>query len=164
MKAIGQAAASSALEGQRPGRSPAEPEQLVRQRVGLMAGRAALHDPLGEAPEVLHEHHPQGDGDGPQLADGERLHALECADEALERVGLEAAVRVGDEGPGEAEHARVAFKGAFGELGELAVEAGRKILPDLPHDLVDDVEVVDEPLRGRRDRAFLSDHARRCAR
>ena len=45
-----------------------------------------------------------------------------------------------------------------GELGELAVEPGREILADLPDDLVHDVEVVDEPFRRRRDRAFLPDH------
>jgi hypothetical protein len=43
------------LEGQGAGRSPAEPEPIVRQRVGVMAGRASLHDPLGQAPEVLHQ-------------------------------------------------------------------------------------------------------------
>ena len=71
---------------------------------------------------------------------------------------LEAAVGVSDERPGEAEHARIPLQSAFRELGELAIEPGREILPDLPNDLVDDVEVVDEPLRGRRDRAFLPDH------
>ena len=145
-------------EGQRSGRSPADAEQLVRQRVGVMAGGASLHDPLGQAPEILHEHDPQGDGDGPELADGQRLHALESADEALERLGLEVAVGVRDEGPGETQDARVAVQGALRELGELAVESTREVLSDLAQDLFDDVEVVDEPLRGRRDRAFLSDH------
>ena len=148
-------------ERERPGRAPGEAEELVRQRVGLAARRAPLHDLLGETPEVLHEHQPEGNGHRPQLADGERLHALESADEALQRVRLESAVRVSHEGPGEAEHARIPFEGTFGELGKLAVEAGREILPDLPDDVVDDVEVVDEPLRGRRDRAFLPDHPRK---
>ena len=42
--------------------------------------------------------------------------------------------------------------GTVGELGKLAVEPRREILPDLPDRRVHDVEVVDEPLRGRRDR------------
>ena len=78
----GQGGGLEGLEGQGAGRSPAEPEQLVGQRVGVMAGRASLHDPLGQAPEVLHQHHAQGDGDGPELADGQRLRALERAHEA----------------------------------------------------------------------------------
>ena len=118
-----------------------------------MAGGASLHDPLGQAPQILHEHDPQGDGDGPELADGQRLHALESADEALERLGLEVAVGVRDEGPGETQDARVAVQGALRELGELAVEATREVLSDLAQDLFDDVEVVDEPLRRGNDGA-----------
>ena len=96
-----------------------------------MARSAAVDDLLGQAPEVLHEHHTERDRDGPQLADGQHLDALESLDEALEGLGLEAAVGVGDEGPGQPEHARVALEGAVGELRQLAVESRRKILPDL---------------------------------
>jgi hypothetical protein len=45
-----------------------------------------------------------------------------------------------------------------GQLGKLAVEPGREILPDVADDLVHDVEVVDEPFRRRHDRAFLPNH------
>jgi hypothetical protein len=65
---------------------------------------------------------------------------------------------VRDEGPGQTEYAWVTLKGTFRELGELAVESRRQILPNFSYDFVDNVEVVDEPLRGRRDRAFVSDH------
>ena len=53
--------------------------------------------------------------------------ALEPADEAPEGLGLEVAVGVGDEGPGQAEDARIALQGTVGQLGELAVEPGREI-------------------------------------
>ena len=76
----------------------------------------------------------------------------------METLGLESTIRVRDKGPGEAEHAWVARKRPFGELWQLAVEPGRKRFPDLAHDFVDDVEVVDEPLRGGSDRALLTDH------
>ena len=147
------------LEGQGTGRLSTEPEQLVGEGVGVMAGGAALHDALGQAPEILHEHHPQGDRDRPEFADRQRLHALVGTYEAVERLGLEAAIRVRDEVPGESEHAWVALKRPFGELGQLAVEPGREIFADLAHDVVDDVEVVDEPLRGGSDRALLTNHA-----
>ena len=145
-------------EREGPGRLSGEAEELVRQGVGLVAGGASLDDPLGEPPQVLHEHDPEGDGHGPQLADGQGLHALESADEALQRIAIEAAVGVCDERPGQAEHAWIPLQRPVGKLGELAVEPGREILPDLPDDLVHDVEVVDEPFRRRRDRAFLPDH------
>jgi hypothetical protein len=65
---------------------------------------------------------------------------------------------VSDERPGQAEHAWIPLQRTFGKLGELAIEPGGEILPDLPDDLVHDVEVVDEPFRRRHDRAFLPDH------
>jgi hypothetical protein len=65
---------------------------------------------------------------------------------------------VSDERPGHAEHARIPLQRTFGKRGKLAVELGREILPDLPDDLVHDVEVVDEPFCRRHDRAFLPDH------
>src|SRR5207247_3324038 len=138
--------------------APGEAEELVRQGVGLVAGGTPLHDLLGEPPEVLHEHDPEGDGDGPQLPDGQWLDALESAHKALEGIALEPAVGVFDEGPGHVEHARIPLKRAFGELRKLAVESGREILSDVPDHLVHDVEVVDEPFGRRRDRAFIPNH------
>ena len=60
------------------------------------------------APQVLDQHDAQRDRDGPQLADRQRLDALIGAHEAAQHLGIEAAVGVGDEGPGDAEHARIA--------------------------------------------------------
>src|SRR5438132_6163967 len=37
----------------------------------------ALHDVLRQAPEVLEQYHAQADGNGPELADRQRLHSLE---------------------------------------------------------------------------------------
>jgi hypothetical protein len=54
-------------EREGPGRLSGETEELVRQGVGFLAGGTSLDDPLGEPPQVLHEHDPEGDGHGPQL-------------------------------------------------------------------------------------------------
>ena len=75
------------------------------------------------------------------------------AHQAPQALGVEAAVRVRDVRPGEAEDARVAREMAVGELGQLAVVVRGQVVADLAELLVDDVEVVDEPLGGRRDRA-----------
>ena len=132
-------------------------EQAVGQGVGLLARRSAADDALGRAPQVLDQHDPQRDRHRPELADRERLHALVGAHEAAERLRVEAAVGVRDERPGQAEDARIALEGPFRELGQLAIEAAREIVADLADLLLDDVEVVDQPLGGRRDGAFLAD-------
>jgi hypothetical protein len=54
-----------------------------------------------------------------------------------------------DEGPGEGVDARVPLERTAVELGQLAVEARREVLADLAKLLLDDVEVIDQPLGGR---------------
>jgi len=49
--------------------------------------------------------------------------------------------------------------GAVGELGKLAIEAGGQVVADLAELILDDVKIVDEPFRGRRDGALLADGA-----
>ncbi len=63
-----------------------------------------------------------------------------------------------DEGPGQSEHAGIPLQRALRELGQLAVEPRGQILANLADHRVDDVEVVDEPLRGRGRRALVADH------
>ena len=141
----------------RVGGSVVEPEDIVRQRVGFLARLAPANDGLGQTPEILDEHDPERDRHRPELADGERLHALVGAHESAERVGIQVAVGVRDERPGEPVDARVAFERTVGELGQLTIESARQIVPDLPQLLVHDVEVVDQPFRGRRDGSLLPD-------
>ena len=154
----GQGRGLEALEGEGSTGPAAQAEEVVRERVGGLAGRASGHDALGEPPEVLHEHDAEGDRDRPELADGQRLHPLERADEALEGLGLESAVGVRDEGPRQSEHAGIPLQRTLRELGQLAVEPRRQILANLAHHRVHHVEVVDEPLRGRSRRSLVADH------
>jgi hypothetical protein len=133
-------------------------EKPVGERVCFLARCPARHNPIGQPPEVVNEHHAQRDRHRPKLSDREWLDALICLDEAAKRFGVEAAVGVGDEGPGQPEHARVALKMAVGQLGQLPVESDRKILPDLAELFLDDVKVVDEPFGGWSDGPFFPDH------
>jgi hypothetical protein len=94
---------------------------------------------------------------GPQLADGERRGALVGEDEALERLGVKAAVGVADDFEREGVDARVTFEGPGREFREFVVVAARQVFADLAELLLDDVEVVEEPLGGGRDRAVLAD-------
>ena len=147
------------LEGQgsRPRVVAAHSEEIVGEGVRGLARRTPTHDALRESSKILHQHHPQGDGDRPQLADGQRLDALIGQHESAEQIRIEATVRVRDKGPGDAVDTRIADKGPVGQLGQLPVEARRQIVADLAQLLIHDVEVVDEPFRRGHDRALFAD-------
>ena len=137
--------------------SRTQTEQPVGELVGLLARGAAAHDLLGEAAQVLHQQDPEADRECPQLADRQRLHLLVRAHGPPQAVRIEAAVGMRDVGPGETEDPGVAGQVPLGQFRELAVVVRRQVVVDLAKLLVDDVVVVDEPLRGRGDRALVLD-------
>ncbi len=140
--------------------TPIDPEQSIGQPVGLLANRPPARDQVRCATQVLDQHDPQGDGDGPELADRQWLHALVGGHEPGQQLRVESTVGVGDERPGESEHSRISGQRALRELGQLPIVAGRQVVPDLADLGLDDVVVVDQPLRGRRDRVPLGDRPR----
>ena len=64
-----------------------------------------------------------------------------------------------DVSPRDAENARVPFQRSVGELGQLPVISARQVVANLANLLFDDVKIVDQPLRRRRDRALLANGA-----
>ena len=119
--------------------------------VGRPDGRAGLERLLREPPQVLDEGQLQHARPGPQLADRERSHGLVAVHEAHQLLPVQAAVAVADELHGQGVDARVARELAEGELGQLAVVAGREV-PAHVEDLGgDEMVVVEEPLRRGRD-------------
>ena len=50
-------------------RASANTQKAVREIIRLPPCRVAVHDQLGEPPEILDQHDPQRYGDCPQLAD-----------------------------------------------------------------------------------------------
>ena len=62
-----------------------------------------------------------------------------------------------DEGPGDAENARVLRERALREFRQLPVVACRQILSDLPYLGLDDVEIIEQPFCRRRDRPPAGD-------
>ena len=68
-----------------------------------------------------------------------------------------------DEGPRNAENARVAFERAVGQFGELAIEIWGKVVMNFPHLLFNDVKVVEQPFGGGRDGAPCGHRARDAA-
>src|SRR6202030_2574046 len=77
--------------------------------------------------------------------------------EPAERLRVEVAVGMRDEGPRDPEHSRIALERAVGELGQLPIEAARKVVADFANLLLDDMKVIHQPFGGRCDRAFLAD-------
>ena len=132
-------------------------EQPVGQQIGALAGHAAADGLLGEAAQVLDQDDPQGDRQRPQLADREAPNLLVGAYEPTQGLGIEAAVGVGDKGPGNAENSWVAGKRPGSELGKLAVVAGRQVDLNVADMLFDQMVVVDQPFRGRGDRSASFD-------
>ncbi len=85
------------------------------------------------------------------------------AHEAGEDGGIEAAVAMGNERPGNAEDPGIGPEGAVGQFGQLTVIAGRQAGADFANLLGDDMGVVDQPLGGRCDRALVPDRLRDVA-
>jgi len=117
---------------------------------------SAPDDLIGYPAQVLDEQDAQADRDGPQLTDGQGLDPLVGDDEAPQALRIEPAVGVGDVRPGQAEDARITLEVAVGELGQLAVVVGRARSSRISRRCSStNVEVVDEPLGGGGDRAFV---------
>ena len=129
---------------------PADPEQTVSETVRHLARGAALCDLQRQAREIIDQHDPKRDRHRPKLADRERLHLLIGPDIADQHLGVETTVGMSDEGPGDAEDARVADERTRGELGKLPVIARRQVGAKLANLLLDEMIVVDEPFGRRR--------------
>ena len=124
----------------------------IRQRIGLLARVEARDNVLRQAAQILNQRDTKRDRDGPEFTDRQRLDTLICHHQAGEFLHVERAVGVGDQSPGDTEDARIAGEWAIGKLGEQAIETGRQIVFDLAYLCVHDMEVVEQPFRGRRDR------------
>ena len=120
-------------------------------QVGRPAGLARVDRLLRQAAQVLDEGELEHARPGPQLADRERRDRLVAVEEAEELLPVEAAVAVADELHGQGVDARVSGELAGGELGQLAVVAARQVLAHVADLGSDQVVVVEQPLRRRRD-------------
>ena len=141
------------------GGAAASTQQAVGETIRLLPRGTAVHDQFGDASEVFDQHDPERDRDRPEFADRQRLHFLIGAHEAAQHIGIEVAVGVGDEGPGEAEHPRISGERAVGQLRQLPIIAGRQSGADFANLPFDEIIVVDQPFSRRRDGAALIDRS-----
>ncbi|WP_162213178.1 hypothetical protein [Nostocoides australiense] len=170
---LGVLEASEALQqagGEGPAREPLRGEEVRGEPVGRVEseqpvggrvrGRAVApggDDEVGDPAQVLHQQQAQGDGDRPQLAEGQGLAGFVGAHIAREQIGFDEAVGVGDETPHQGEDARVAREETGPEFGQFPEVVGGEVETDLAHVGLDGVEVVEEPFGRRRDLPSLLD-------
>jgi hypothetical protein len=116
-----------------------------------------MYNAFRYAPEILHEHHPQGDRNRPEFADRQWLYALIRADETMKHFRIEPAVGVRNKRPSQAIDAGIALQVTLGQLRQFSIVAGWQVIVDLAQLFIDDVIIVDQPLCRRRNRALLMD-------
>ena len=139
----------------RPDRFEAH-EVAVRFRFAL----AALHDFVGEAPDILDQAELQHARPRPQLPECERRHHLVGAHETGQAVQIEARVAVADEFEGHGVHPGHTGQLAHRQLGKVEVITLGEVLANLENLGLDEVEVVEKPFR-RRSHRLPAPHVRR---
>ena len=108
-------------------RPSAGAQQAVRKAVRDLPLGAARGNLSRKPSEVLDQNDPERDRHRPKFTDGQRLHLLIGFDETNQCLGVEAAIGMGHERPGDAEYPGIACEGSGRELGKLAVVSGRQV-------------------------------------
>ncbi len=120
--------------------------------IGFNADGAAGEHLFGESPQILDQRHFEHCRECPQLADGERHLRLECRYEPGKSLEVEPAVAVANE----LDRHRVDADGLGrlprGDLGQLKIIRSWQADSDCEQFGLDNVEVVEQPLRSGHDR------------
>jgi hypothetical protein len=123
----------------------------VAAAVGQIARRLVGGQPLGQATQVFHQHHAQRGRQRPHLAQLQFTRLLVGAQQLHQQVLVEGTVGVRDEGPGHAVDARQSGQRLGLQHRQAAEIAARQAFVDGQQLGVDEVEVVQQPLRRRAD-------------
>ena len=125
--------------------------EAVADEVGEFARGLVAGQPLGQAAQVLDQHHPQRRRQRPQLGQRQLAPALVGGEKVREQLFVEGAVGVCDEGPGHAVDARQTRQGLLDQYRQVAEVAPRQAFVNLLELAFDQVEVVEQPLGRRAD-------------
>ena len=121
---------------------------LIAPGVGVFACRVDRRHALAQAPQVFHQHHSQGGGQRPKLAQCQFTRLLVGVEELEQQRLAERTVGVRDKGPGDAVDTRQARQVGVGKYRQIAEVAPRQTVVDGLELLGDEVEVVQQPLAG----------------
>ena len=117
-------------------------------------------DADGDAPQVLDQRQAEHDRDRPQLAQRERSDGLVGGHEAAESRHVHAPVDVRDQLEHDVITARVSRRWPVQEPGQLPAVRLGQVPPGRSNLLLDQIEIVEEPLAGRSDPSFCHDGRR----
>jgi hypothetical protein len=135
------------------GRQRADAPFLVRARdvgVGLLSRRASGEQFFGQPAQVLDQRELQHARPRPELADRQRRDPLVVVQEAGELLAIETAVAVPDELDRDRVDPRLARVLARGQRRQRPRVGAREVAPDAADLRRDQMEVVEQPVRGRR--------------
>ena len=133
---------------------------LVGPVVGAVAADPVRGDARADAPEVLDQRQAQHDGNRPQLAQLQCGDGLVGGHEAAETLGIHAPVAVRDRLQRDVVYARKPGRRPGRQARQFPAVAFRQVSPGRADLLFDQVEVVEQPFPGRRNRALRLD---RCS-
>ena len=127
--------------------------EALDESIGLDPRCARNENFIDQAANVFDERGLEQDRPRPQLADGERRDGLERDHESRQPLEIEPAVTMTDQLIGHRMHASPARHARRGQLRKSCEIASRKIPFQVDDCALDDVEVIEEPFRRRRNRA-----------
>jgi hypothetical protein len=124
---------------------------LIGAQVGHLACRLVGGHALGQAAQVFDQHHAQGGGQRPHLAQVQFARLLVGAQKLHQQIFIERAVGVRHEGPGHAIDARQAGQRLFQQHRQGTKVAVRQALVNFLELRFDQVKVVEQPFGRRAD-------------
>ncbi len=135
--------------------------ERLHPHAGQLPVGAVAHHAGSHAPQVVDQCQPEHDRHRPQLAQLQRRHFLVGSDEAADGFRIDPAIAMRDRLQGQVVHARQSGRRPLRQRRQLlAVGLGQ--MPARGVDLLlDQVEVVQQPLACRRDPHVVLDHARK---
>ena len=131
-------------------------QQSVGKRISLLPCGPVMHNALRQAAQVFHQNNAHRDRYRPKLADSQWLDALVSTHEAAQYFRVKPAVGVGNKRPRQTIDAGKSLEWTVGQLGQASIVTGWKVVMNFAQLFVDNVVIVDEPFRRRRDGALLT--------
>ena len=126
--------------------------QLVRQRIGRTSGLPRHLDPVGQPPQVFQQHKAQDGGNGPDLADRQITDRLKTVDTFGQTFQRQIGIADRDIGPDQGERSGHRAAGQP-QRRQVAVHPGRQIAAQVAKGFINDVVIVQQPLRRRGHKA-----------